>query len=110
MQTLPYSSLNEKQLAQVAYLFADQFFGSDASAFVYEVDGKGEVKGRALATKDEGQRTERTKAHSPINVNAIAEVNVTEEMINTANMHMDALAAAVAQKLYQSQFEEVHHE
>jgi hypothetical protein len=110
MTYISYSSLNDKQLAQVAYLFADQFFGTDTSAFVYEVNEKGEIKGRTLATKDEGQRTEQAKMKPRFNVTAIAEVNPTKEMISTAYMNMDALAASVAQKLYQQQFEEVHHE
>jgi hypothetical protein len=103
MTSLPFSSLTDKQLVQVAYLFADSFFGTDASAFVYEVDG-GEVIGRW--TMDGGRCTE-THIHPKVNVTVSQEVNVTEEMRKQVNMNMDALSALVAQNIYQHQFEEV---
>ena len=46
MADLPFSSLTPNMCARVAYLFADQSFGSDPAAYVYEMDDKGEITGR----------------------------------------------------------------
>ena len=99
MQQLSHSELNEHQLAQVNYLFADSIFGTNAAAFVYELKN-GDVKGRTLASSDFHRRA---KQDSPIKVTAVEEVNITDEIIRHANMSMDALAASVAEHFYQSQ-------
>ena len=103
MQSTPFASLTEKQLAQVAYLFADSFFGTDSSAFFYEVDG-GEICGRWTV---DGRPLRETHIHPQVNVTVLQEVNVTDEMRKQVNMNMDALSALVAQKIYQQQLEEV---
>jgi hypothetical protein len=105
MQSLPYSSLTNEQRARVDYLFADAIFGTDASAFVYEWDGK-DIKGR---TSNQLAVTSRARKLDPasVKVTMVQEVNITNELIQSANMHMDALAALIARKIYQSQFEEV---
>lgn len=105
MRTIPFSSLNKKQLAQAAYLFADETFGTDASAFVYEVDGE-EVKGRVTREKVEA----RSWKGDVVKVTLLPEVNITEEMSQRVSMNMDALSASVARKIYQEQFEEVKYE
>lgn len=106
MQTLPYSQLTQAQRAQVAYLFADQHFGSDAGAFLYEVNKQGVVIGRAM--DGEPQTAKGRSRRGPVQVTCTQEVNVTQRMIFNAQMNMDALAASIAAKLnQQSQIEEV---
>ncbi len=110
MQTLAHSQLNDAQLAQVAYLFADAHFGNDARAFVYEVDRRGDVKGRTLAEGQPPAHSGRSKRNAPVNIQTTQEAHVTESMIFifNAQMSMDALAASIAEKLFQhSQIEEV---
>ncbi len=108
MQTLAHSQLNDAQLAQVAYLFADAHFGSDARAFVYEVNGHGDIKGRHAAEGQSPARSGRSKRRPPVNIQITQEAHVTESMIFNAQMSMDALAASIAEKLSQhSQIEEV---
>lgn len=66
------------------------------------------VKGRVINQKI--TNTARANMRVPVNITAVLEVNATEEIMKRANISMDALAALVAQKLYQRQFEEAHHE
>lgn len=99
MSSLPYSNLNEIQRACVAYLFADDFFGTDASAYLYELDTQGNVTGRTV-TQPTAPKIERAKQSAPVMVTTAPEVNVTNELIQRAHMNMDALAAFVADKLY----------
>lgn len=100
MSSLPYSNLNEIQRARVAYLFADDFFGTDASAYLYELDTQGNVTGRT-ATQHTALKTKRAKQSAPVIVTTAPEVNVTNELIQHASMSMDALAAFIADKLFQ---------
>jgi hypothetical protein len=109
MSSLTYSSLSESQRAQVAYLFADAIFGTDAGAFTYEVKD-GNVHGRMMdrtATNGDARSTNRARRISPAKVTMLQEVNITDELKFTARTNMDALAASIASKLQQSQ-EEVH--
>jgi hypothetical protein len=100
MQSLSYSELNQSQLDQVTYLFADQHFGTDAAAFSYELDQDGIVQGRAREQRAES-RPSRARQNAAVKVIAIQEVHVTEEQIKHAIMSMDALAASIARDLYQ---------
>jgi hypothetical protein len=99
MQSLPYSQLNQSQLDQVAYLFADKQFGTDAVAFVYELTEAGQITGRTPIHIDRSPG--RAKQNAPVKVIAVREVHVTEEQIKQAQMYMDALAAFVAREMYQ---------
>lgn len=111
MQSLSFSDLNERQLAQVAYLFADSIFGTNAAAFTYELDGSGDVKGRSIANSQLpiGNEKKRARQGAAIKVHMIEEVNITDELIRHARMSMDALAASIAQHIYQSQPIEVEN-
>jgi hypothetical protein len=102
MQSLPYSELSQSQLDQVTYLFADQHFGTDAAAFTYELDQDGEIKGRAAISIQLSAKA-RAKQAAPVTVIAIQEVHVTENQVKHASMSMDALAASIARKLYQTE-------
>ncbi|MBI5950181.1 MAG: hypothetical protein HY865_00875 [Chloroflexi bacterium] len=101
----PYSALTAEQRAQVAYLFADEAFGTDASAYLYEVDKGGAVTRRKPDT--EKQSPLSTARTTSINVKAVRDEHVTAAQVETATMHMDALAAFIAEKIYQPTFEEV---
>lgn len=46
MMTIAYSSLTTSQIEQAGYLFADELFGTDPSAYWYEIDTDGSVAGR----------------------------------------------------------------
>lgn len=105
MTSLPFSSLNKKQLTQVAYLFADEAFGTDASAYLYELDKGGDVKGRTMDKQQTAMP--RAQMRPEIKITVSQEANVTEEMIQRSRMNMDALAASVARRIYQRQLEEV---
>lgn len=110
MTSLSFSDLNERQLAQVAYLFADSIFGTDAAAFTYELDKNGDVKFRSrIVGNGDAEEKKRSRQNSPVQVHMIEEVNITDELIRHARMSMDALAASIAQGLYQSQSIEVEN-
>jgi hypothetical protein len=100
MQSLPYSELNQSQLEQVAFLFADEHFGTDATAFTYELDQDGTVKGRAAVSGHQSTKA-RARQSAPVTMIAIQEVHITEDQIKHAMMSMDALAASIARELYQ---------
>jgi hypothetical protein len=109
MTSLSFSDLNERQLAQVAYLFADSIFGTDAAAFNYELTTNGAVKGRSRIVVLNCAAGKRSRQNSPVQVHMIEEVNITDELIRHASMSMDALAASIAQNIYQSQPIEVEN-
>lgn len=90
-----YSSLTPNQREQVAYLFADEFFGTDAGAYLYEVKD-GVVTGRTRT----GTPAHRAKQSAPVMVKMIEEVHVTNEMLMSAHMAMDALAASAAGRMF----------
>lgn len=107
MQSLSYSALDKSQLEQVKDLFADDVFGTDAAAFIYEVDKRGVVVGR-IAGSDQLSVNSR---------NATVRVTVRQEEVNgTGNMSMStvALTAILAKKFMQREselvLEEAHHE
>ncbi len=112
MTILSYSELNDQQLKQVAYLFADSFFVTDPAAFVYELDIHGNVRGRAIT--GEQLKNKKRAVLAPVIVTATQEVNITEEIIRHTRMSMDALAASIARDVYQHQcqfeIEEVNYE
>ena len=103
MTAVPYSALTQEQLAQVTYLFADETFGTDAGAYLYELSAGGDV-------------IRRTANHLPSFVNRTGKVTRTNihsqpiqnaAQLEAAQMHMDALAVSIAEKVYQEQLEEV---
>ena len=102
---LTYSALTLPQQQQVSYLFADEFFGTDAGAYLYELDGRGNVVSRADTT---GGETVSTKGVTSMVVRAVRDETLTPAQVNNAQMHMDALAVSIAEKLYQQSFEEVN--
>lgn len=109
-QQLPYTSLNSHQLAQVAYLFADEHFGTDANAYLYEVNKDGDVKSRVpQKTKGNTQRR-RAKPNSPVKVHIIKEAHLTNEIIHNARMHLEAFAQSAAEHISQLETQEVNHE
>jgi hypothetical protein len=111
MNSLPFSQLTDDQRAQVAYLFADSIFGTDASAFAYELNDQGEVKGRSrIATNGDAANQPRARKTNIVQIHMIEEVNITDELIRHASMSMDALAASVAQRIYQSQSQTIQQQ
>jgi hypothetical protein len=103
MTSLSFSDLNERQLAQVVYLFADSIFGTDATVYAYELATNGDVKGRSrIAGNGDAAGSQRARQNSTMHVHMIEEVNITDELIRHASMSMDALAASIAQCIYQS--------
>lgn len=106
MQSLPHSALNTNQLAQVAYLFADEIFGTDASGFVYLVNDAGAVTGRRYQA--ERLQVGKFRAAGEVRVTT-QEDEATDEFIS---MHMSAgaLIALLTERLMINNFEEVHHE
>lgn len=95
-----YSALTSNQRKQVTQLFADELFGSDATAHLYELDKNGDVIGRTMI---KARKTTKTKQVTRCKVTVRA-AYVSDRQIQTARMHMDALAASTAHKLT---FEEV---
>jgi hypothetical protein len=101
---LDFSKLNEGQLAQVAYLFADEHFGTNAAAYAYEVDKNGDVKFRSRINQITCSTEKKRASQNPaIQVYMIEEINITDELIRSASMSMDALAAAIANRIYKNQ-------
>ena len=105
MQSLPYSSLTQTQRARVAYLFADQAFGTDPAAYLYQVTGD-EVQ-RRKPIQMQAPVTRRARDLAPAKVTMMQEVNITNELIHTATINMDALAATIANNIHQSKRQEV---
>lgn len=107
MQTVSFSALDQGQLAQVAYLFADEIFGTDASAFEYELNGKGNLTGRRTAARIEGLRVNDKGGRS-----TGMRVTACKDAITNARdvMSIDALSALLAKKFMEYQLEEAHHE
>lgn len=105
--SLPYLQLDETQRARIAYLFADAHFGGDPAAYLYELDKRGVVTGRTPIHMEAAGRARQTP---PVLVSVIQEVNPTDEMIARARMSMDALAASIAEHLYQLETQEANHE
>ena len=110
MQSLPFSQLTDEQRARVAYLFADSIFGTDANAYAYELNDKGDVKFRSRIAQAGYAEVKRSRKNSPVMVHMIEEVNITDELIRHASMSMDALAASIAQHIYQSQSQTIEVE
>lgn len=109
MQSLPYSALTDEQRKRVAYLFADEHFGTDASAFAYEWDGR-DIRGRHQVSGARSQTKSRAKKIDPasVKVTMLQEVHITDELIRTTTLHMDALAALIANRIQISNPEEVN--
>lgn len=111
MNYLPYAQLNENQCARAAYLFADSHFGTDPHAYLYEVDKDGEVHGRKINRESGvGNREGRAKQKPVMNVAIIKEAQVTHEKLSNARMHLEALAQSMAEKIIQTETQEVNHE
>ena len=97
--SVPYSTLKHAQRKQADYLFADQAFGTDASAYLYELDKSGGITGRKSLANVEGRRS-RKVTQTEIRIRPLVNVSA-------AQMRMDALAASIAETVYQHQLEEV---
>jgi hypothetical protein len=110
MSALAYSALNDRQLAQVAYLFADAFFITDPAAYQYEISRNGDVTGRSIAVR--GCQVRKARSIAPVKLTAQEETHLTDQIIQRARMNMSALCASIAQGIYQQskQLEEVNHE
>lgn len=104
-----YAALTSAQRGQVDYLFADAHFGTDPAAYEYELNTQGDVNGRTAIQPIHTGRT-RARQSAPVIVTAIKEVNPTDDMIQLAHTHMDALAVSIANKLYSQTKQEVNHE
>ena len=102
--SVPYSTLKPAQRKQAAYLFADEAFGTDASAYLYELDKSGVITGRKSLANVEGRRS-RKVTQTEIRIRPL--VNVSAGQVRAAQMHMDALSASIAETVYQHQLEEV---
>ena len=105
MPALPFDQLNEAQAAQAAWMFADEAFGTDPRAYLYEVDRDGDVTARAAA---QAQPKTRAAHKANIRITAQAETRITQEMTDRANAATESLAAAVAESIYQHQMENQH--
>ncbi|WKZ34857.1 MAG: hypothetical protein QY332_14655 [Anaerolineales bacterium] len=98
---MKFEELNDDQKEQVHYLFADDVFQMDPNAYLYELDKHGKVTGR---TPIKIERTTHRARQSPsIKITARKETNPTDKMISHARMNMDALAASIAQKLFEDE-------
>jgi hypothetical protein len=95
---MEYSSLTQDQHLQVDYLFADVAFGTDPTAFDYEIDRAGKIAGRKPFKQAKPMRLTRHKCQAK--VIALEEVNPTAEQIKLSEMSMDALAASIARELH----------
>jgi len=100
----PYTALTTDQQARVAYLFADEIFGTDAHAYRYEVDASGDITGRTPLTTPPAARAQQS---APVMVHT-QEAHVTDLMISHARMNMDALAASIAESIFRSTLQEVN--
>lgn len=106
MPALAYEALNEKQAAQVAYLFCDELFATDPRAYLYELDREGDVCTRTLINPVSPERAQ----HKPT-VKLIAQVDAypSQEALDRAAAAMDSLAASLAEQIYQHQMENIIH-
>lgn len=103
-QTSTYDTLTKEQIEQVDYLFADEIFGTDPNAYLYELSN-GKITGRRIngtQTKKQG----RAQRSAPVIVHKREEPNITPELIDRANMSMEALAVSIAEKLFMQEQEE----
>ena len=106
---MQYQALTSAQQSQVEYLFADAFFGTDATSFEYEVQ-HGEVIARSRIAK-----TAETSARKPhtISINvAVRDIPaelVTVEMQRDAAYTIQFIARNLVEQLIQSKTLEAHH-
>lgn len=103
-----HSSLTHAQRAQVAYLFADDAFGTDASAYEYETEGD-KVTGRSRIAKDGEHRGKRKPHHVAVRVE-VREVHspfVTGQMQRDAQVTYQVIARSVVERIIN---QEVSHE
>jgi len=107
MPVLSFATLSHDQRAQVHSLFADDVFGTDPRTYRYEINSSGDVTGRI--NDQPPSLPKRAHQSAPVKV-TIMEAPITDATLQHARMSMDALAASIAEKLYQSnlKLEEVH--
>jgi len=99
-----FSSLTPTQQDQAAYLFADEIFGTDASAFDYEVQDNN-VIGRTKLNANSQQLSVR-KPHTVLVNVSVREVPaefVTIEMDRQSAYAIQSIARSVVARLIQSQ-------
>lgn len=108
---MQYQALTSAQQSQVEYLFADAFFGTDATSFEYEVQ-HGEVIGRMQILRSaQNDMTKRKPRTISINV-AVREMPaelVTVEMQRDTAYTIQSIARHLVEQLIQSQTLEAHH-
>lgn len=107
-----YSSLTPAQRDQVAFLFADEIFGTDPSAYEYELTGE-TVTGRVRLSALSGQRSVHVRKPHSVTVNVavrdVPEALVTVEMRRDAQMSIQQIARNVVARLIQSNQVEAHN-
>lgn len=100
-----YAALTPRQRAQAAYLFADDLFGTDPSAYLYSVDKGGNITKRRTMTKAP-KRTTRARLTQPVQVTLLEEQHLTDELTARAREHFQTFAALLAREI-QNQTQEV---
>lgn len=93
-----YSALTDEQRARVAYLFADNHFGTDPRGYEYQVKG-GDIRRSPLA--NENPSTARIKS---MRVMAVRDEHLTAAQMDDATNAMESMAYTIAQRI---QLEEV---
>lgn len=106
MPALAYDALNETQAAQVAYLFCDELFNTDARAYLYEINREGDVTIRTMI-----EPIQPARANYKPTVKIVAQVDAypSEDALDRAAAAMESLAASIAESIYQKQLEKLIH-
>lgn len=101
----PYANLTAAQKEQVAYLFCDSFFGTDATCFEYELEGDQVARRRALTASKPGLQ----KIIKSVNVTSMQEPHASDDQIASASLVFDFLAQQVAEQIFNTQPMEIIH-
>jgi len=98
-----YQSLTSQQRAQVAYLFADDVFGADPSAYEYEVNG-GMVAGRtAISDQRPAVRKKPHNIAAHVTVRETPEAYVTTQAQRETDLAIQSIARSVVERIIKSQ-------
>jgi len=98
MPDLPFSSLTPNMRARVAYLFADQSFGSDPDAFVYELDNQGEITRKIKVMTPNNKYPVRVGGR--LSLLLFTEQNPTREQQLRANLTYVRLADLIGRQIH----------
>ena len=103
-----YQSLTTAQRDQVAYLFADDVFGEDPSAYEYEVNG-GMVAGRSRIAENSGavHAKKARNIAACITVRETPEAYVTKQSQRETAYAIQSIARSVVERLIKSQTVEI---